>query len=60
LGAESQPPSVIAPVASTAVVLSEFLKLMTCLVILAFEFKGRLPQTLYHEIVINWRMTAKV
>lgn len=52
-------PSLVA-VASTAVVSSELLKLIACLVILAFEYRGRLPQTLWNEIIVNWRMTAKV
>lgn len=59
-GFDPLPPLSIHPVASTAVVLSELLKLISCMVILAFEYRGRLPQTLYNEIIVNWRMTAKV
>lgn len=46
--------------ASTAVVVSELLKVAVCLVILFFQNKGATPKLLWQDIVVNWRDTVMV
>jgi len=46
--------------ASTAVVLSEVLKVAACFVILAFTHKGKTLPMLYEQVLVNWQDTLKV
>ena len=45
---------------STAVVVSEALKVVACLVILAVEHKGNVAAVLYRDVICNWKDTLLV
>jgi len=45
---------------STAVVVSEFLKVGACLVILAVQNKGKFVSVVYNDVFVNWKDTLLV